>query len=149
MPTTRRSTSSHRARTRNPHVPPADADDQRAARAEQRRQAANEDQYLAGIYDQGRRDARAEQRATTRSRRSSSARRTATRGVQRRARRVGRAALAPTGRPTSGTQIVGTILALIALFLALQSSDTFAKFIGGAATGLRWLRSPHTSISGN
>jgi hypothetical protein len=148
MATRTRSTSSHRARSRNPHTPPSDATDQKAARDEQRRQAAREDKLLGDIYDQGRKDARDEQRAKNRTRRSSSTRRAAGRGAKRRARKVGRAALAPTSSPTSGAQIVGTILALIALFLVLQNAPTFQKFIGGAATGLRWLRSPHTSIPG-
>ncbi len=134
-----RSTSSHRARSRNPHVPASDAGDQKAARAEQRRQGAKEDRLLGEVYDQGKRDARADARERTSSKR-------ARRGVGKRTRKVRRAALSPTSSPTSGAQIVGTILALIALFLVLQNTPTFSKFIGGAATGLRWLASPATSI---
>ncbi len=115
------------------------AGQQSDARADQRRAAAREDKLLGEIYDQGRKDARSAPRA----RRAGRARS----GAGRSARRVGRTVTAPTRRAArSGGQLLGMGLVLVALYLALTNAGTFARFIGGIGTALRWLASPSESI---
>lgn len=105
----------------------------REARAGDRERSENE----RGEYERGRADARA--RAPRRAHPAGTARRAG--------RRVQRSAAAPvTGLAIGAAGIVGTMLALVGLYLVLTSAETVDDVVRLVRHGIRWLASPAHSI---
>ncbi|MFA5711817.1 MAG: hypothetical protein WDA30_24950 [Mycolicibacterium sp.] len=123
--------------------------DQRKLKA----QARSSDDMLAQVYEDGRREGRRQAksgRSTTTGRARKSAARTTGKAVGRQARRArpGARQLTNPSRAevSSGIQLVGLTLAVIALYLVLQNATGVSGALGGLARGIAWLSSPSTSI---
>ena len=105
-----------------------------------------DDPALGDVYALGRRDGRAERRrATPRDRRAATGRRSRRQPVA--LRTAARQLRAPIRRQAgSGLRVTGLTLGVVALYLALESAQGVAGFLGGLAGGLRWLQRPDRSV---
>lgn len=139
-----------RARTRNPNLPPDDADDQVAARREQKIQARRADQAFEEVYQAGVKEGRAQTRARRARpgvRAATNARRRVGRGVSRPLRRAGRVSAAPiTGSIFTVGRVVFGMLLIVALYLALSNATVAASFLDAIRKVFDWAGSPSTSI---
>ena len=137
----------------------------RATRADVRhlrRQAKAGDELLEHAYKEGLKEGRSEAKAKTSGKRSRGER-----AVGKRAAGVGRYVARETRRPSrqggrqavhelqvpvrrqvaGGLRTAGLTLAVVGLFLFLESAPAVSGALGGASRGLAWLRAPDRSIT--